>query len=409
MRRRPLYALYTADAISLVGNAVAQLAIPWYVLIATGSPALTGLAVFFNFLPAVLAAFFGGVIVDRLGFRTTSVLADLASAAAVAAIPLLHATVGIEIWQLMALVFLGALLDAPGATARQALFPDLVELASVRMERASGIRGAIQQGSVLVGGPLGGVLVAALGATTALWLNAASFLVSAAIVAVGVPRARRAVDAEPPGRFLTELAEGMRFIWNHRLIRAIVLTVLLTNFLDAPFPVVMPVLAREAYGSATDLGLMYGILGGAGLVGALAYSALGHRLPRRITFVGCFSVLPVMYLALATLPPFPAALAALALVGFAAGPLNPLLFTVSAEVVPTRLRGRVFGATRAGAWASIPLGILLGGVAVEALGVAVTLFAIGICYLAVTSYGFFNPAFRELDRRDELEGGTAGN
>ncbi len=151
--RRPLYALYVADAISLVGNAVALLAVPWFVLVTTGSAALTGLAVFFNFLPAVLAAFFGGVIVDRLGFRTTSVAADLASAGAVAAIPLIHTTVGIELWQLMGLVFLGALLDAPGATARQALFPDVVELAGVRMERASGIRGSIQQGSLLVGGP----------------------------------------------------------------------------------------------------------------------------------------------------------------------------------------------------------------------------------------------------------------
>ena len=308
----------------------------------------------------------------------------------------------------MALVFLGALLDAPGATARQALFPDVVELAGVRMERASGIRGAIQSGAVLVGGPLGGALVVGVGATTALWLNAASFVVSAAIVAVAVPRARREPDAEPPGRFFAELAEGMRFIWSHRLIRAIVFTVLLTNFLDAPFPFVMPVLAREAYGSATDLGLMYGILGGAGLAGALAYSALGHRLPRRLVFVCCFSILPLMYLALATLPLFPAALAALAVVGFAAGPLNPLLLTVSSEVVPTRLRGRVFGATRAGAWASIPLGILLGGVAVEILGVAATLLAIGICYLAVTGYGFFNPAFRELDRRLDDEEQAAG-
>ena len=87
-RWTPLYALYAADAISLTGNAVAQLAIPWYVLVTTGSAALTGLSVFFNFLPIVLSAFFGGVIVDRLGFRATSVVADLASSAAVAAIPL---------------------------------------------------------------------------------------------------------------------------------------------------------------------------------------------------------------------------------------------------------------------------------------------------------------------------------
>jgi MFS family permease len=400
VKRRPLYALYVADSISLVGNAVAQLAIPWFVLVTTGSPALTGLAVFFNFLPAVLAAFFGGVIVDRFGFRTTSVVADLASAGAVAAIPLLHTTVGIELWQLLGLVFLGALLDAPGATARSALIPDLVELTGMRMERASGIRGSIQNGSVLVGGPLGGVLVASVGATNALWLNAASFVVSAAIVAGAVPRVQREADAESPGRFFADLAEGVRFIWSHRLIRAIVLTVLLTNFLDAPFPVVMPVLTREAYGDATDLGLMYGVLGGAGLAGALAYGAVGHRLPRRLTFVGCFSVLPVMYLALATLPPFPAALVALAVVGFAAGPLNPLIFTVAAEIVPSRLRGRVFGAVRAGAWASIPAGILLGGVVVQTLGVVATLLVIGLCYLAVTGYGFFNPAFHELERTD---------
>jgi MFS family permease len=54
------------------------------------------------------------------------------------------------------------------------------------------------------------------------------------------------------------------------------------------------------------------------------------------------------------------------LAGFAAGPINPLLFTVQTEIVPAELRGRVFGAIRAGAWAAIPLGILLGGLVVSA-------------------------------------------
>jgi MFS family permease len=396
-----LYALFVADAVSLVGNVVAQLAIPWYVLVTTGSPTLTGLAVFFNFLPIVLAAFFGGVVVDRLGFRTASVVADLASAGAVAAIPLLHATVGIELWQLMGLVFLGALLDAPGATARQALFPDVVELAGVGMERAAGIRAGIQQGSLLVGGPIGGLLVAGVGPTTALWLDAASFLVSAALVALMIPRARLEADTETPapGRYFAELAEGMRFIWNQRLIRAVVLTVLITNLLDAPFPVLMSVFAREEFGSAADLGLMYGVFGGSALAGALAFSAVGHRLPRRRTFVCCFAVVPVVYLTMATLPSLPVALAALAVAGFAAGPINPLLATVQFELVPTNLRGRVFGATRAGAWAAIPLGVLLGGVVVGTVGVAATFLGIGVCYLAVTLFGFFNPAFREMDRR----------
>jgi MFS family permease len=399
MRRVPLLALFVADAISLVGNVVAQLAIPWFVLIETGSPALTGLAVFFNFLPVVLAGFFGGVIVDRLGFRTTSVIADLASAGAVAAIPLLNATVGIELWQLMALVFVGALLDAPGATARLAMFPDLVELAGVGMERANGIRSAIQQGSYLVGAPLGGLLVAGIGATTTLWLDAASFLVSAALVARFVPRPERPLETEPPGRYLAELAAGLRFIWSSTLFRAVTVTVLITNFLDAPFVVVMSVFARDTFGSAADLGLMYGVFGGAALVGALVYSAVGRRLPRRLTFVCCYSVVPVIYLTMATSPSLPVVLAVLAVGGLAAGPINPLLNTVQLELVPAAMRGRVFGAVKAGAWAAIPLGVLLGGIVVDVIGVAATFLTIGVCYLAVTLYGFFNPAFRELDRR----------
>ena len=97
------------------------------------------------------------------------------------------------------------------------------------MERASGIRGGIQQGSQLIGGPVGGVLVAQYGATTALWLDAASFLVSAALVAFFVPQPPTAKEAEPPGRYLSELAEGLRFIWGQRVVRAIMLTVLSLN------------------------------------------------------------------------------------------------------------------------------------------------------------------------------------
>jgi MFS family permease len=409
MRRTPLYALYAADAISLSGNAVAQIAIPWFVLTTTGSATLTALAVFFNFLPIVLAAFFGGVIVDRLGFRTASVVADLASAGAVGAIPLLQTTVGIELWQLMALVFAGALLDAPGATARAALFPDVVELAGVRMERASGIRAGIQQGSTLVGAPLGGLLVAQFSATSALWIDAASFLVSAALVVFLVPRPARHADALASGRFFEELAEGLRFIWSRPLVRALVVMVLLTNLVEAPGSVVLAVLAEEEYGSATDFGLMVGVLGGAALAGALAYSAIGHRLPRRRTFLVCFSFVPVGYLALATVPSLPVALVALAIGGFAAGPINPLLFTVQTEIVPAELRGRIFGAVRAGAWAAIPLGILLGGVVVAAIGPGATFLAMGLLLAAVVAYGFFNPAFREMDRRPSAEQSTQGD
>jgi MFS family permease len=85
----------------------------------------------------------------------------------------------------------------------------------------------------------------------------------------------------------------------------------------------------------------------------------------------------------------------------AAGPINPLVFTVLTEVVPKDLRGRIFGAVRAGAWSSIPLGVLLGGIIVGTFGVAATFLAIGVLYSLVVAYGFFNPAFRAMDRAAE--------
>ena len=396
-RRAPLVALFAANAVSLSGNALARVAIPWFVLVTTGSPALTGLAAFFEFLPMIVAGIFGGAIVDRLGFRKASVLADVASAVAVAAIPALHLTVGIELWQLFALVFLGALLDAPGATARRALVPDVAELAAMRLERATGIGGAIDRGSLLVGAPLGGVLVAAVGATAALWVNAASFLVSAALVAAAVPRPRLAQTAADGRRYFAELTEGIRFVARDRLIRAVVLTVLVTNFLDAPWTVVMSVFTLDAFGTAVHLGLIVGTFGAFALLGSLVFGAIGHRLPRRTTFAFSFFVAAFPYLVLSTLPPFAATLALMVVWGLAVSPINPILQTVSYERVPVDMRGRVFGVATAGAYAAIPAGALLGGLVVEWVGVQATLFAIGACYLAVTAFGLVNPAFREMD------------
>jgi predicted MFS family arabinose efflux permease len=134
------------------------------------------------------------------------------------------------------------------------------------------------------------------------------------------------------------------------------------------------------------------------VLGSLAFSAIGHRLPRRRTFVFAFFLASFPYVALAAMPSLPVTLVLMAAWGLAAGPINPLLATAAYERIPASMRGRVLGATTAGAWMAIPLGALLGGVVVEAIGVAATLLGIGLCYLLVTGFGLVNPAFRELDR-----------
>src|SRR5258708_21032191 len=129
----PIYSLFAANAISLVGNVLSAIAIPWFVLQTTGSATKTGITGFFNILPVVLAGFFGGTLVDRLGYKRTSIIADIASGVTSALIPILYYTIRLQFWQLMILVFFGALLDTPGSTGRRPLVPGLVEIAPKTM------------------------------------------------------------------------------------------------------------------------------------------------------------------------------------------------------------------------------------------------------------------------------------
>ncbi len=402
-QRRPVLALLGAYAISQGGTQLTAVAIPWFVLLTTGSAARTGIVAFCELVPAILASFFGGAIVDRLGHRRSSIIADLISALTVGAIPLLHATVGLAFWQLLVLVFCGSLCNVAGGTARAALLPDLVALAGVPIERATSATQAIQRGSRLLGAPLAGVLIAALGPTIPLWFDAATFLISAALVSLLVPFARRATSTASATavrggrRYLTELREGLAFIRDDRLIRSIVLTIMVTNLIESVAWVGAPVYAERLYGSAVALGLMTAATGGGAMVSAILYGAFGHRLPRRPTFLGSFLLLALGYWPLALLPPLPMTVASLALLGFFAGPINPLLGAVQYERIPAALRGRVIGAISAGANCAMPLGVLLGGVLLDALGLRPVYTLVASLFLVCTLAMFLNPAFRALD------------
>src|SRR5574338_532956 len=364
MRRRiPLFTLYASDAISVTGNVLAMVAIPWFVLELTDSAALTGLVAFFTALATVVASFFGGALVDRVGFRAMSVVSDVASGVSIAAIPLVNVLWGIEPWSLIALVFVGALLDAPGTAARSAMLPDLAEIAGTALERATGLSQAIRRGATMLGAPIGGALIVVAGTQGVLLLDAVSFGASAAMIGLLTPAVRhgRATGegASRPG-YLQDLVEGLRFLWADRVARAIVITIMLTNFLDAPiFSVILPVYVREAYGSAVELGLLLGAFGAAALAGSLIFGAIGQRLPGRPTFGLAFVIVGVPFWILALTPPFWAAIAAAVLVGLAAGPINPIISTVIFERVPPAMRGRVLGPLTAGAWVAMPLGMLL--------------------------------------------------
>jgi MFS family permease len=398
--RTPLAALLAANTISIAGNRMATLAIPWFVLQTTGSVAKTGLAAFFALLPFVLSSALGGVVVDRLGYRRASIVSDLASGVSVLLVPILYHADALPLAALLALVFAGALLDAPGQTAREAILPELVERAGTTLERAVSLFDGASRAANMLGAALGGVLIAVLGAANVLFVDAATFAVSALLFALFVPRPERRADEEPPGRYLHELREGFAFLWRTPLVRAIVAMVVVTNMLDAAMGgVLLPVYADRVLGSVVALGLLAGVFSAGAVAGALAFAWIGHRLPRVPTLVIAFTAGgAVRWFVLAADPGLAPLLAWHVVAGVCIGAINPILGVLQYERVPERLRARVFGAVSAGVMAAAPLGALLGAASVSALGLSATLVAFGTVYAACTLSPLVVPAWREAGR-----------
>ena len=416
--RVALSSLVAAHAISQTGNVVTAFAVPFYVLGLGGSGAEVGLAAAFATAPVIIGGPLGGVVVDRVGRRRAAIVADLVSGASVLAMPVLALTVGLPFWALLALVFVGGLLDSPGQVARRVMLPGLTERAGVRIERSVGLIDGSERFAKLIGASIAGLLVAAVGPVASLFVNAATFAVSAALtgalvpapdpVRTGPPNPRddhpsEPTDATEPTRasYRADLAEGARFVVRDPLMRLIVALVLVTNLLDAARgSTLLPLYANDRLGGAAALGLLVATMGGCALVGNVAFGFVAHRVPRRVTFVVCFTLAGgPSSLAFALGAPLPVLVAATALSGLAAGALNPILGTVQLERTPEHLRGRVFGLVTAGAWAGIPIGALLGGLAADTNGLAVAFGIVAVVYTTVTLAPLTGGHWRLMERR----------
>jgi MFS family permease len=291
----------------------------------------------------------------------------------------LHVTVGIQFWQLITLTFLGALFDAPGTIARGTLIPDAAKAADWTLERASGLYAVVERGARLAGPPIAGILVALVGPTNVLLLDAVTFLVSAAMIASLAKPAVR--PPEKRGTYLSDIAEGVRFIRRDPFLTAMVLSLMVTNFLDMAGTVALPVVARRVYEDPVALGLLMGAMGGGSVLGALMFASRGHRHKRSAVYIWGFMLISIWYPVVATFPPLAVAIAAMFVAGLAAGPINPVIDTVMFERVPKRLRGRVLGAIGAFAWIAMPLGAVAGGWTISWVGLRPMLIGTGVIYL----------------------------
>ena len=380
VNRTAVGALLVAETISVLGSRMTYLALPWFVLATTGSPGKMSLVLAAEIIPMALLGIPSGSVVEKLGGRTTMLIADFARAPIMASIPLLYAADLLSFPLLLGIVALLGTFMPPYSAAQRVVLPELVgEDERLLVQGNSMIEGGTAFAS-LIGPALAGLLIPLLGAPNVLYVDAATFLVSFLIVLSLVPR-RKPLRAPAQRGVLA----GLKFVLGDRLLAPLTFTVIGFGFITSALSPALLVFARDSFGSARVAGLFYTALGAGALTGTIVAVLVVRKLaPLKMATLGILAFAVPLWV-LPTMPPAWVVMAALFVATFFTPLVNGPVIGVLTARTPEGLRAKVMTAVIAVNALAAPLGFLLSGQILERWGVEPIFFgvAVGVSVLAL--------------------------
>jgi MFS family permease len=390
---------WLGQTISNLGSSFTFFALPLLVFKLTGSPLNLGITTAAEFVPYLLFGLVIGAWVDRVDRRRLMVATDLARAAVIATIPLLAAADALSVGWVYAVAFASATLTIAFDAAEFAAIPSLVP-SDDDLVAANGRVQASYSAAQIAGPLLAGLLITMAPVQQVLWVDAASFLVSAGTLLL-IGRAFNAPRDEARRAIRNEILDGLRYVLGHPILRNISAMMALINLVGATVYAQLVVFAkRQLDASDSQVALLYAA-GSAGVVLlSLAAGPLRRRLSFSVAALGALLVDGLLTVVLAATRWYWAALALWAAISGLGIFFNINTASLRQQIVPNHLLGRVISIAGVLAWSAIPVGALVGGWAVERTGsVAVVYGVIGalVALLAlVFSFGPLGHADRYL-------------
>ena len=375
--------LWAASAVSNVGDGVYGTALPLLAATLTRDPLLVSVVSFAEWLPWLLFGLLSGALLDRWDRRRVMWTVDAARFAVVGglAVAVLLDRAGIAL-----LATVGFLLGTGQTlvdTGAHSILPALVSRDPQRLERANGrLVGTQVVAQELAGPPAGGFLF-----SVATWIpfavDAVSFAAGSALVA-GIrgrfgPAAAELGDTGRRTTLLAEIAEGLRWLVGHRVLRATAGMVAVVNLLASGGSAVMVLFAQEKLGlNAVGFGLLLSGSAVGGVVGSVVAARLARAVGTAaiVTWTMVLSALAYLVFGLSTGPWLAGAM--FGLVGFFTVVFNVVLGSLRQALSPDRLLGRVISAFRLFSYGSVPLGSLLGGLVARTFGLRAPFVVAGV-------------------------------
>jgi MFS family permease len=360
--RRPLAGLAAADIISTMGSEMSAVALPWFVLVTTGSPTRMGAVLAAEFVGMTVLGLWGGRVAGAVGPRRMMLGSDVLRFGLVLLVPILYWAGGLTFPLLLAVGFVVGGFFPAYSSSKQLVLAGLVADDELRLTRVGGLIGSVNETASFVGPALGGVLVVWLGPVRVLVVDAVSYLAAFALVATLVPALPRPSTSDDENR---GVMAGLRYLWHNHRLRGQVAGLGLVEVGWAAMMATLPVLALHD-GGASVAGWLIGSYGAGSVVGGLI-SSRARRTGGRVTAWAVAGTAASLWALLLPVPVWTLAMA-VAANGVCSGLFFPRFFSSVTTTTPPELRARVMTAVMIAMSAPGPVGFLGAGFLAQRTG-----------------------------------------
>ncbi len=384
LRNRSLGALLVAELVSLTGSSMTFIALPWFVLVTTGSTARMGWVFAAELVPVGLLGIPSGSVIARLGAKVTMNISDAARVPLLTAIPVLHWTGHLSFPLLLALTFVMGCFLAPYYASSRLVLPEVVGDDEQLVAQGSAFVQAATQLTQLSGPILGGLLIAWISAPGVLLIDACTYAFSFAVILLFVRAGKRvAPDETSRGLFA-----GIRYLARDRLLGPTLAAASILNLVAQGLIATLPVLVVRRYGAdAKIVGFLFAAFGGGALVGSVIASQVVRKVPlMRVASVAILAMALPLWL-LAVQMPWWLVIVVLAAFGLCAPLVNAPMIAVLTVRTPEALRPKVMTAVMTISGVVGPLGFLAAGESLQYVSLTLVFLVVAVGF-TIGAVGF---------------------
>jgi MFS family permease len=397
LRHRNYRLFFAGQGISVIGTWLTRFATAWMAYRLTGSAWILGLVAFFGQAPTSLIAPFAGVLVDRWDRHRTIIITQIAAMLQSAALAVFALTHTMTVWHLLVLGAVQAVINAFDMPARQSFLGQMID-DRADLPNAIALNSSIVNSARLIGPLVAAVLVARFGEGICFTIDSASYL--AVIASLLLMRVEKRPLRVRTGHVVAELADGLRYVWNFPLVRAVLGLLAISSVLGGAYATLLPVVAKTTlHGGPHTLGILMGSAGCGALVSAIYLASRTTVLGLPTVINRCAFCLGAGLVALELATTVAVAVPLLFVVGMAMIMQLASTNTLVQTLVDDKMLGRVMSLYAVAFFGGAPVGALLEGALAEQIGAIHTLAVAGVlCVVSAAVFASALPRLRRVSR-----------